>query len=81
MAYKYNPFSSKLDYYGNVIDEFVTAPSNPYQGQMYANAIDDTVNIWFGNVWQVLHTLVSSSVLLENGNYLLLESGFKIYLD
>ncbi len=75
MPYTLNLYTGRFDYYRKVFDEFITAPSNPYQGQVYTNAIDNNVYIFFGGSWQVLHTLVSTDLLTETGDLLLLERG------
>ena len=81
MSYKWNPFTSKLDFFRRAIRSLLAAPSTPHEGEMYENALDDIVYIYYGGVWQVLHTLTSYSILMEDGDNLLQENGFRLILD
>ena len=82
MSFKFNPFTGKLDFFRRAIRSLITAPTTPHEGEMYENALDDTVYIYYGGTWQVLHVLTPADrILLEDGDLLLQESGFTLYLD
>ena len=73
--------------YGAPIDkgQLVTVtsdPANGRDGQMILNTVTGEVKIYFQSAWNVLHTLTTgaSRLLLENGDFYLLENGEKLIL-
>ena len=65
-----------------VFPELLNVPTNPYQGQTYVDAITGEVLAYWGATWQVLHTLTPADALLvEAGDLLLQENGYKILLS
>lgn len=58
-----------------------TAPSNPIDGWTYVNSGDNGYYIYYGETWQLLHTLTPAALeflLLETGDFMLLETGDKL---
>lgn len=55
-----------------------SAPAGALEGWRYINSGDNGYYIYYGGTWQLLHTLtpaVLSFLLLEIGDYILLEDG------
>lgn len=83
MAYKFNPFSKRLDFYG-AIPTGASDPASASDGDLFINTTDDGMKVYYGGVWQTLHTLTAATpsfLLLEDGFSLLLEDGFKLQLN
>lgn len=79
--FRYNPFTGKLDFWRRAIRCLLVAPTTPHEGEMYENALDDTIYIYYGGNWQTLHVLTSYSILMEDSDSLLQENGFRLILD
>lgn len=61
-----------------------TAPSGPKEGYTYINSVDNGYYIYYGGAWQLLHTLTPAALeylLLESGNFFLLETGDKLAVE
>lgn len=56
MAYKFNPFSKKLDFYG-AIPTGSSDPASASEGDLFLNTSDDGMKVYYSGSWQVLHTL------------------------
>lgn len=77
MAYKLNPFSKKLDFYG-AVPTGASDPASAFEGELFINTADDGFKVYYGGSWQTLHTLtpgVASFLLLEDGFSFLQEDG------
>jgi len=55
-----------------------TAPSNPKDGYTYINTLDHGLYIFYGGMWNLLHTLDTQYLLLETGDVMLMETGDKL---
>ena len=76
--FEFNPFTNNLDYVkvGEVL--VGSLPSNPIQGQMVLNTLNNNLYIYYDG-WQLLHSFSTSQLLLlENGDSILLENGDRI---
>jgi energy-converting hydrogenase Eha subunit G len=60
MAYKLNPFTKKLDFYG-VVPTGSSDPSSASPGDLFINTSDNGMKVYYGGNWQTLHTLTPSS--------------------
>lgn len=77
MAYKFNPFHKRLDFYG-AIPTGTSDPSGASEGDLFINTTDDGMKVYYGGTWQTLHTLtaaIPSFLLLEDTFSFLLEDG------
>jgi hypothetical protein len=86
MPYKFNPLTGNLDYYkdSNFRGVSATAPSSPQEGWTYIDSDDNGYYIYYGESWQLLHTLTPAALnflLLESGDILLKEDGDKLALQ
>lgn len=79
MAMKLNPLTGKLDFdSGTFKGVLASAPSTPLEGWTYINSGDNGYYIYYGETWQLLHTLTPAALeflLMETGEFLLLEDG------
>lgn len=86
MPYKFNPISGNFDYFEKNYFRGVSAsePSSPEEGWTYINSSDNGYYIYYGETWQLLHTLTPATLsflLLETGDILLKEDGDKVALQ
>jgi len=80
MSWKFNPFTSQLDYYeqSQFRGILAAAPSSPTEGWTYINSGDNGYYIYYSGSWQLLHTLTAGAVsyiLFENSDRMLMENG------
>ena len=67
MAYKLNPFTKKLDFYG-VVPTGSSDPSSASPGDLFINTSDNGMKVYYGGNWQTLHTnSVSLQESMQNG--------------
>jgi hypothetical protein len=84
-----NPFTSLLDANGSgesgLIPTAASDPTGASNGQQYINTSTNEFKISFCGSWQAVFTFTctpsTDSLLLEDGFYLLLESGDKLLLE
>ena len=85
MKYVFNPFTGNLDVFNDLYQGVLASePSNPKDGWMYINSVNNTLYVYYGYNWQVLHVLDQGTLsyfLLESDDTLLLESGGKLALE
>lgn len=60
MAYKLNPFTKKLDFYG-AVPTGASNPASASEGDLFINTTDDGYKVYYGGTWQTLHTLTPGS--------------------
>lgn len=54
-------------------------PSSAKDGATILNTADSTIKVFYDGTWYTLHTLtIPDSILLESGDFALLESGSKV---
>lgn len=86
MSWKFNPFTSQLDYYEQSTFRGVlsSAPSSPSEGWTYINSTNDGYYIYYGGTWQLLHTLTpgtASYILMENSDIFTFENNDRALLE
>lgn len=69
MAYKFNPFSKRLDFYG-AIPTGASDPSSASNGDLFINTTDAGYKVYYDGTWQTLHTLTVAAL-----SYFLQEDG------
>jgi hypothetical protein len=81
--FRFNYLTGKLDlvevgFFQGVLP---SAPANPQEGWAYINAVDSFLYYYYDGAWQVVGILVpGDSILQENSDLLLLETGERILL-
>lgn len=76
LAYKLNPFTKKLDFYG-AIPTGASDPSSASDGDLFINTTDNGYKVYYSGSWQTLHTLTAAAL-----SYFLQEDGAsKIVLE
>lgn len=69
MAYKLNPFTKKLDFYG-ATPTGASDPASASEGDLFINTSDHGYKVYYGGTWQTLHTLTAAAL-----SYFLQEDG------
>ncbi len=86
MPYDFNPLvKEQFDYYkDSSIPVAATAPAGATEGQQYINSGDNTIYIYYSGSWQstgiTLTPAALEYLLLETGDFFLLETGDKLAL-
>lgn len=75
MAYKLNPFSKKLDFYG-AIPTGASDPASASEGDLFINTTDNGYKVYYSGSWQTLHTLTAAAL-----SYFLQEDGTSRFLQ
>lgn len=78
MTFKYNPLiGDGFCYFEKSFQGVLgSAPSNPQEGWTYINSGNSGYYIYYGGIWQLLHTLSAASLsflLQEIGDFILQE--------
>jgi hypothetical protein len=79
MAFSFNIFTQKLDYYDSSFKGILSIdPASPDQGWTYINSTNHGYYIYYGGAWQLLHTLTPAEnvdLTNEDGTTLTNEDG------
>ena len=74
MAYAFNPFTKKLDFYG-AVPTGSSDPASASEGDLFINTTDNGYKVYYSGSWQTLHTLTAAAL-----SYFLQEDGSSRFL-
>lgn len=83
MAYVYDYLKGDM-MHEHPIKVVGSEPASAKEGSLIIDTSDDGMKVYYGGSWQLLHTLVAATpsfLLLETGDFILLEDGFKLQLN